>query len=98
MTDRIELDPIAPIGTREAAGFVYYSDGSGEFRAWSEPTYPPHPEGERFRAARVAAGVSLRAAAKLLGLRPVDVSNLEQGRVVPRGGWAALHERMKGDR
>ncbi len=42
--------------------------------------YPPHPKGEAIYVLRLHFDLDLRTAAKLLGLRPSDLSDIENGR------------------
>lgn len=46
------------------------------------PVYPPSPRGEALRAARIAAGLTLRHGARLLGISPTQLSGLQEGSLV----------------
>jgi len=80
MADPILTEAVEPIGQRQARGFIDYADGRGEFGEWTEPVFPPYPEGRSFRNHRVARSISLRQAADLLGLTAVELSAAERGR------------------
>lgn len=77
----MKLLPVAPIGTHRSAAFVCGPHTSG-LREIEEPTYPPSPRGDALRElrAREGAHVTIREAARLLGISAVDVSALELGR------------------
>ena len=75
-----EIVPVAPTGKRETHAFVHRSNGSGGMEAIHVFEYPPSPNGEALRAARIAADVSLRDLAIEIGAPPKDVSALETGR------------------
>lgn len=92
----IVLLRVEPIGTRKTPAFVDYADGTGELKTLDRPVYPASPDGEAFRRLRVERGVSLREAARRLGISPADVSGLEFGRVVPRDGWTVVRECIGG--
>lgn len=90
VSGRIGLMSVAPIGTRRGGAFV---DGPGvhEFRILEFPVYPPSPHGERLRKARVGAGLTLRAVAHAVDLRPREVCDLERGSSTTDDvGWAAI--------
>lgn len=91
----IVLDPVQPVGTRKATGFVDRTDGTGGVESWDELVYPPHPEGESFRGLRRSLEISIGEAARRLGIKPSEVSGLEFGRVVPRAGWEQLRARLE---
>ena len=83
----VTVVPNAPVGTRRATGFVNPPPpGSGGIGSWDEPIFADAVRelADRMRAARVGpdggAYFSLRAAAKLLGLRAVEVSGVDTGR------------------
>lgn len=63
---------VAPTGSERAFAF-----GIGEHEV---VVYPPHPDGEALRQARVGADLGLREAAKALGVTPAVLSGLEFGR------------------
>ena len=71
--------PIEPIGTRTSRAFVTRASGC-DIETMTTPVYPPSPRGEELRRVRVAFDRTLGEAARLLGLRPLDVSDLEWGR------------------
>ena len=78
----MKLIPVAPIGTHRSVAFVC-GPRTSELREIEEPTYPPSPRGAALRElrARDGAHVTLGEAARLLGIRPSEVSSLELGRV-----------------
>jgi DNA-binding transcriptional regulator YiaG len=86
----VKLVPVAPIGKRKSVALVKPSTGPCMLREIELDEYPPSPDGERFREARHAADLSLRECARELGLRPSEVSDLENGRAVPADGWDAV--------
>lgn len=57
------------------------------------PVWPDSPAGRRLRDAREAAGLSLRAAASMLGLSAVSLGELERGAALPvkPDGWERMH-------
>lgn len=75
---------------RQATGFWDGQNKSGEhvggFGAFEVPEYHVSDEAKRLREMRVNGAVyrSLNDAAKLLGMRPSELSGLEQGSLVPR--------------
>lgn len=73
------LHAVAPVGTARAVAIIC---PPGEVREVNSPTYP-NQGGVALRAARVAADLVLREAARLLGLRAVELSGLEVGRLAP---------------
>lgn len=88
---------VDPVGTERAHGFRHFTDGHVE-TSWDQPVYPPHPQGQAFRDARVAAGVGLRDASKRLGLSPEIVSGLERGRYqfADAADWTRAREAIEG--
>lgn len=77
----MKLIPVAPIGTRRSVALVCGPQTSG-LRETEEPTYPPSPRGNALRElrARDGAHVTIREAARRLGISPADMSSLEFGR------------------
>jgi Helix-turn-helix domain len=77
-----EVSPIKvkPIGTEKVAGFRC----PGGAAIWDEPVYPDWSKrrGEELRKARVDAGLGLSETCKRLGVKPVEWSGLERGRMV----------------
>lgn len=94
------LVPVTPTGSRAAAALVMRSGPRG--RVCSQEvvaldTYPPSPEGEELRRVRVhEADLTLREAARCLGITPSELSALERGsaRFEELAGWAAARELM----
>ncbi len=77
----LQLTMVAPSGHRTARAFF-----CGELRTVADFTYPASPEGEALRAFRVDIDgphyVNLREAAKRLGIRASELSDLEMGRAM----------------
>lgn len=91
MSARFHPAPVTPTGTQRCAAFVDYADGTGELVVGDGPVYPPSPQGERLRAARVERELSLGDTARASGLSVVQVSELERGRcTLPEAEWTAL--------
>lgn len=80
----MKLIDIEPVG--EGAGI---GCGPGGCRVVATKEYLVTDEAKNFRAARVDAGMSLRDAARMLGLSPVDVSAVERGSKKPED-WTAF--------
>ena len=59
----------------------YGCRGSGE---WSDARLAAHQRGQAMREARVAAGKSIREAAREMGVSPADLSKMERGEQEPR--------------
>lgn len=85
---------VQPIGTERAVGLAMRSTpGGGRRCAFMDtelPSYPESPEGAELRRLRVHdADLTLREAAKRLGLSPSELSGLERGSLtfVEPGGW-----------
>lgn len=80
------LIPVASIGHR-------WANTTHGLR--QEPLYPASPRGESLRVWRVkTAGMNLRPCAAALGLKAVELSDLEAGRAtLSDADWTTLHER-----
>jgi hypothetical protein len=90
---KLTLTPVAPIGKRVAHGFA--CGGGHALTSWEENEYPPAPpEAEQFRVARLALDLGLRECARVLGVKPWELSDLESGRAVPTDGWGALFKAL----
>ena len=81
---------IAPVGSRESVAFVTRAGVGCGLESVSLPTYEPHPH-QALREHRLAVGLTLRDAASALGLRAVEVSEIERGarRFVDEAEWGA---------
>lgn len=75
------LVKVEPIGTRQAEGFAMRQHGGCGYATWEQAVYPESPEGEALRRLRVERGLALRRAADILGVRAVDLSAVEMGRM-----------------
>lgn len=71
------LFPVAPIGFRKVR--VLTCPGA-QLREVEEDLYPVSPQGEELRRTRVEANMTLRECARLLGIRPIELGDLESGR------------------
>ena len=91
MTDPITTRPVEPIGTRVSPAFVDGADG-GCLMYVDAPTYPP--PSWSLRDHRRKLGLTLREAARLLGVAASVVSGLELGSLEPVEGWEAVRARM----
>lgn len=94
MNPRLALRPVEPIGTEHTEGFVMRSSPEGGrrcgFMAMDLPTYPESPDAEELRRLRIhEADLTLREAARRLGLTPTELSSLERGSATfaDPGGW-----------
>ena len=87
MSARVTLIPVAPIGTERSMAFV----NPGGPREVELDVYPPSPRGDALRNLRVGCDLGLRECARALGLSPVDVSALENGRAtLSADDWCEL--------
>lgn len=96
--------PIVPTGTRPGGpGFVCGPSPNAGFRAVMPDVevYPPAPNGEALRRLRIdeRPPLSIRAAAKIVGLTGREISDLEQGRAgLEENEWARLFEAIRAGR
>ena len=86
---RLPITPIAPVGKRLASGFVRRADGCS-VGTFETDEYPASPAGEHFRKLRIGRDLSLRETARILGISPVDLSALENGRAST--DWDAMED------
>lgn len=93
MTFRTE--PVRPSRSVKTMAFVEYKNGRGEYRKIDIPIYPR--PGFDFRAFRKANDISLRDAAKRLGVSAATVSGLERGSLRPVDGWDEIVERLRNE-
>lgn len=71
----MKITPVAPARTRTANSLCG--------RVVSMREYPPSPQGEAFRTARVGAGLSLREMASQMRITPTDLAAVERGAAMP---------------
>lgn len=85
-----------PIRHRRGVAFVTRARGCG-LEDVRTPSYDVRPEAHALAALRKEAGLGLHDAASKLGMRAVELSGLEHGRLVPedRGEWARLTAALK---
>lgn len=86
---------VEPLGTKKV--FAHLNYGRSRPHEWTYidwPDYPPNAEADTLNAARRAAGLGLREAARLLGMRPVDLSGVEfrSKRFVDPAAYQAVRE------
>ena len=81
------LYPVPSIGLRPSGSGFVCGPASGSLRSTMPalPVYPPSPRGEALRAARIAAGLTLRHSAQLLGISAAQLSGLQEGSLVLGG-------------
>lgn len=99
---KVAVVPNTPIGTRETLAFVTRESGCGvETLKLDVFSDEDRARGEALRERRVAAGLCLGQAADFLGLRAVDLSGLERGRMRfadPEAAEAAIAREWEGQR
>ena len=93
----MKLEKVASTGATRTLAFVDYADRSGEMKEVDLLVYPPHPQGDRLREARVQVSVSMGELAKVLGITAAELSGLEHGSyTTDQAGWdecwTALYE------
>lgn len=76
-----------------ASGFVTRARGC-QLEDIRMPLYDVSPEARELSALRKRIGLGLRDAACKLGLRAIDLSELERGRLVPEN-WTKILETLK---
>jgi len=76
-----------------APGFVTRSRGCG-LEDIRMPLYDVSPEAHALSALRKEIGLGLRDAASKLGIRAIELSELERGRLVPEN-WSKILETLK---
>lgn len=106
MTDLV-IHPVAPIGTRRSLTHInrgHADDGKPLNHSWEmvdHDAFPPEAEaaGRELRRLRVeVAGLTLREAAKALGISIVQLSDLERGRARCDGDAVVeAYKRAKGE-
>lgn len=94
MSGRFTVVPVTPTGTHTGPAFVTERRGRCSYRDITTPVYPPSPQGEDLRRARVVYGLSLREVATALQLSAEQVNGLERGRYAFDNGddWARALE------
>ena len=96
--DPLLLTPVAPIGERRAIAYF-----CGNLHEHTEKVYPPSPEGVRLAGVRMGTiepyteatyhFIHLRDAARLLGISPSSLSDLENGRATC--DWSEAEHRLR---
>lgn len=94
----MRLREAAPVRHERRPAFVTRSRGCGIEEVRS-PVYVVSPMATELRARRVGASVSLRDAASRAGIRAIEWSGVEQGRLVPESAddWIVLREAIGGE-
>ncbi len=87
----MKLRPVAPCGQHRSPCFVDYADGTGELRDLDIADYPNEERRRELRNRRVngAAFMSIREAARRLGLTAAEYSSIERGSMEPED-WNAM--------
>ena len=94
----IVVRPVMPIAMRPSAAFVTRPGGC-RLSVTEQPVYPTSDRGERLRKLRVDAGLTLGEASRRLGLRIVELSDLEHGRgQTDDDGWSLCFYLIEGAR
>ncbi len=89
----VALTTVAPIGFRDGPAFVTCETGCG-METVRRHIYPPSWGTWKLRNLRVSLGLSLRDAAMLLGIEPVEVSDLECGKAST--DWRIVEALLRG--
>jgi len=84
----LQLEMVEPIGMRRTQAFVnrgHADDGTPIGHSFEEIDMPMYPDdarlaGRELREIRVALGLSLRDAARAIGISVAQVSDIERGR------------------
>lgn len=92
----MKLVEAIPVRYERGAAFVTRESGCS-LEDIRRPIFDHSPQAERLHAARVARGFGLRDAALALGLRAVELSGLENGRLVPESpsDWTLLEAALQ---
>lgn len=87
----MRLREVTPMRHERGSAFVKRARGCG-IEEVRRPVYAASPMAEDLRSRRVRASVSLRDAASRAGIRAVEWSGVEQGRLVPESpaDWEVL--------
>lgn len=90
------LVSVASIGTTRHNVLARLDTGRCEPRVVEMPEYPPCPEGERLSSVRRSLDLSLRQAAARVRITPMELNDLEHGRLRPKDpdDWARLEADM----
>lgn len=93
----MKLREVSPLVYRRSSAFVTHTRGCG-LEDVRMPSYDVRPEARALSALRKDAGLGLHAAAGRIGIRAVELSGLEHGRLVPEdtGEWAKMAAKLKG--
>jgi len=78
-TMRLEVVEVKPIANRTVTAMVRHDDGRCELESVEIADYPPNPNAERLRMARLRAGFNLDEAARMLDVATSTLSGLERG-------------------
>jgi hypothetical protein len=93
----VKIVPAIPVRHERSVAFVTRQRGCSmeEIRS---PVFDLSPRAEKLHALRLGLGLGLRDAASQMGIRAVELSGLERGRMVPSraADWALLEERLVG--
>lgn len=91
----VKLREAEPIGYERGAAFVTRSRGCG-LEDVRTPVYNVSAPAGALRTARKVAGLGLRDAASVIGIRAVELGGLERGRLVPEDplDWAEIIDKM----
>src|SRR5690349_19647898 len=76
---RLEVVEVKPIANRTVTAMVRHDDGRCELEQVEIADYPPNPNAERLRQARLRAGFNLGEAARMLDVAASTLSGLERG-------------------
>lgn len=92
----MKLLDVTPIGYERGAAFVSRARGCG-LEDVRTPVYPASAHAGALHTLRRVAGLGLRDAASVLGLRAVELSALERGRVTPEdeSEWVRMMETLE---
>ena len=87
----IRLLPVAPNGFGKAYGFACGPAAPSGIVEFTVNDYPQTAEAKAFGDLRDREPVlGFRATARLLGIKPSEVSSLQRGSAVPADGWDAV--------
>lgn len=92
----MKLIEVTPSAHRRGAAFVTRSRGCG-LEDVRTPVYNVSEEARQLSVLRRERGIGLRDAAAALGIRAVELSGLEHGRLAPEepGDWQQMASKVK---
>lgn len=92
----MKLREALPIRYERGAAFVTRERGC-TLEEVAHPVYEPSAFAADLRERRITAGVSMRDAASRAGMRAVEWSGVEQGRLLPetREDWEAMRKAVE---